>query len=316
MNTKPLVSIGLPTFNRARTLKRAIESVLGQTYPNIELVISDNASTDDTQLLCTEFKKRDSRVRYMRRATNEGPGANFHAVLAHASGEFFMWLGDDDWLDSSYVSRCLEKLIENPDYSLVCGEAKYFSHGQLLPEGETIDLPQDPAAERVLAYFEKVNHNGTFYGLMRPAQLHLALPPNVLGGDWLLVAAIAFMGKIGTIKDISVNRSWEGASRTLETLIASLGISPIHARAPKLSIAISAFKDIAWKSKAYGSLGRAARLSLARKVLSVFYKKYFRPDWRAIFYPFWARPILFAISVRDRVRKKIRRGFSKIKGLL
>src|ERR1700687_633000 len=107
MTSQPLVSIGLPTYNRAVGLGRAIESVLAQDYRNIELIVSDNASTDETERLCTEYCRRDSRVRYLRQETNRGAISNFRAVVAHAQGEFFMWLGDDDWLDQGYLSECL-----------------------------------------------------------------------------------------------------------------------------------------------------------------------------------------------------------------
>ena len=66
MSKKPLVSIGLPTYNRATSLGRAVESALTQDYRNIELIVSDNASTDETETLCAEFCRRDSRVRYLR----------------------------------------------------------------------------------------------------------------------------------------------------------------------------------------------------------------------------------------------------------
>jgi glycosyltransferase involved in cell wall biosynthesis len=88
--TLPLVSVGLPTFNRALSLGCAIQSVLSQDYPNLELIISDNASTDSTQLICVDFSKRDGRVRYIRQPTNQGAGANFRTVLTEASGQYFM----------------------------------------------------------------------------------------------------------------------------------------------------------------------------------------------------------------------------------
>src|SRR2546421_4318788 len=200
MNSAPLVTIGLPTYNRASEVERGIESALAQDYCNLELVISDNCSTDHTQLVCERFCAQDNRVRYIRQPTNRGPKANFLEVLRLARGEFFMWLGDDDWLDSSYVSQCAQKLIENPDYSLVCGVAQYYQDKQFLLEGETMVLLQDRAEERVLIFYGEVVHNGTFYGIMRLRQLHLASLQNVLGSDWILIAAIAFMGKIDIVK--------------------------------------------------------------------------------------------------------------------
>jgi hypothetical protein len=171
-----------------------------------------------------------------------------------------------------------------------------------------------------VAYYQQVYANGAFYGLMRPGQLRLVLPRKVLGGDWLLIAAIAFMGKIKTIKSTAVNRSWDGVSRDTKTLVAIIGISSVHARAPQLSIALSAFTDIAWKSPIYAALGRAARLALAGRVFAVFYRKHFERywrdivnSWRARLYPYWSRPIFFAISVKHRMKSLIMRAARSIK---
>jgi len=290
-----LVSIGLPTYNRAATLRRAIESALNQDYQNIELLISDNGSADETEALCLDAARHDNRVKYLRQQTNQGATANFREVLKRSGGAFFMFLGDDDWLDSSYVSRCTQKLIENPDYSLVCGGAKYYQNGQLVPdEGETIDLLQDCPEERVLDYYKQVKYNSTFAGVMRRVHLHFALE-NVLGGDWLFIAAIAFVGKIETIKEVSINRGLAGSSRSLKALTATLGISRIHALMPKLSIAVSACRDVAWRSRAYGALSRWERFSLAHKVFSVFYQRY----WRV----YRTHPIRSVRLFRNNIRK-------------
>jgi hypothetical protein len=146
---------------------------------------------------------------------------------------------------------------------------------------------------------------------MRSAQLRQASLPNVLGGDWLLIAAIAFMGKIDTLTGAAVNRSWEGVSRNTKAITAVLGISSMYARMPQLSIALAAFKDIAWQSPVYASLSHAARLSLASRVFAVFHRKFFLPHWREVarswrgrLYPLWARPVLFAISLKHKIWRK------------
>ena len=95
----PLVSIGIPTYNRERLIGRAIESALNQDYPNIEIVISDNASTDATSEVCRRYAQEQPNVRYVRQPRNLGAIRNFDAVLRQSSGQFFMWLGDDDWLE-------------------------------------------------------------------------------------------------------------------------------------------------------------------------------------------------------------------------
>ena len=71
----PLVSVGIPTFNRLIMLRRAVDSALSQDYPNLEVVISDNASTDGTQAWCEQLARRDSRVRYVRQPNTRDAGA-------------------------------------------------------------------------------------------------------------------------------------------------------------------------------------------------------------------------------------------------
>lgn len=88
LEEKPLVSIGIPTYNRAASLRRAIESALAQDYVNLEVVISYNASTDETQAVCEGFARKDSRIRYIRQVTNHGAVANFRNALSQPKGEF------------------------------------------------------------------------------------------------------------------------------------------------------------------------------------------------------------------------------------
>jgi len=303
MTNQPLVSIGLPTFNRAATLARAIESVRGQDYQNLELVIFDNASTDDTEAICLAAARTDSRIKYFRRPTNLGMVRNFRDVLTHSSGEFFMWLGDDDWIDPPYVVRCLEVLKKHLDYALVSGEAKYYEDDRLMFEGERIELQQPSGADRVVSYYERVLSNGMFYGLMRRGQIDAAWIRNELGGDWHVIAAMAFKGKITTVAEVTVSRSHD-ASRTMKGAIETLGISNMHSHAPTLSIALNACRDIAWRSSAYNSLSRGERFALARRVLAVFNRRFFKPYWSTTLDPYWTRPILFAISLRNKIRKR------------
>ena len=101
---EPLVSIGLPVRNGERYLGEAVRSVLDQEYGRLELVISDNASDDGTEEICREFARSDARVRYHRQSQNIGLVANFNAVLHLATGTYFKWMGDDDWLTPTYVS--------------------------------------------------------------------------------------------------------------------------------------------------------------------------------------------------------------------
>jgi len=103
----PLVTIGIPTCNRADSyLGQALECAVKQTYPNIEIVVSDNCSIDHTETLVKEFN--DPRIRYYKQQENIGPYKNFNFCLHKAKGKFFSILSDDDLIDPDFVSTCMK----------------------------------------------------------------------------------------------------------------------------------------------------------------------------------------------------------------
>src|SRR3954454_12006058 len=105
LNSTPLVSVGLPVRNAGGSVAGVVTSVLAQDHENLELVISDNASTDDTEEVCRALAAEDPRVTYHRNPENVGLLNNFVAAMGHARGTFFRWVGDDDWLAPEYISR-------------------------------------------------------------------------------------------------------------------------------------------------------------------------------------------------------------------
>lgn len=110
----PLVSVGMPVYNGAKTLRRALDSILAQDYTNFELIISDNASTDETPEICREYAARNSRIRYYRAEKNMGSVWNFNRVFELASGKYFMWAAHDDHRLPSFISKCIAQLEANP----------------------------------------------------------------------------------------------------------------------------------------------------------------------------------------------------------
>jgi glycosyltransferase involved in cell wall biosynthesis len=114
----PLVTIGIPTYNRADGyLREAIESALNQTYPNLEVIISDNCSSDDTGLIIQSFN--DSRIQYYRHDENIGSNNNFNFCLKKATGVFFLLLHDDDLIDEDFVETCMNSVSHNTDSGII-----------------------------------------------------------------------------------------------------------------------------------------------------------------------------------------------------
>ena len=118
VSKQKLISIGMPTHNRADVISYAIDCLLSQTYSNLELIISDDFSTDDTQKLCKEYARKDKRVRYLRNENNLGLVGNFGRALKAARGEYFFWAPDDDWWDPKFVETLVDVLEKNPKYDV------------------------------------------------------------------------------------------------------------------------------------------------------------------------------------------------------
>jgi glycosyltransferase involved in cell wall biosynthesis len=91
-------------------LAQAIESILAQTFGDFELIISDNASTDDTEEICRRYADQDPRVRYYRQAHNVGAAANFNRTFELATGRYFKWAAHDDLIEPTYLEKCVEVL--------------------------------------------------------------------------------------------------------------------------------------------------------------------------------------------------------------
>lgn len=130
--SKPLYSICIPTFNRAGLLSEAISFSLNQSYKNIEIIISDNASTDKTREVVESFS--DARIKYFRNPENIGPIRNFIKLAELANGEFMSWLQDDDLISSLLVERAIESFLLHPDcdlympYTMVSKSRKCIFH--------------------------------------------------------------------------------------------------------------------------------------------------------------------------------------------
>lgn len=112
----PLVSIGMPTFNSELTLRAAINSLLGQSFDDFELIISDNDSSDSTSAICQEFANKDSRIVYIRQPVNIGAEQNFKFVFDQGKGKYFLWAAGDDMRSSDFLEENVHFLETHADY--------------------------------------------------------------------------------------------------------------------------------------------------------------------------------------------------------
>jgi len=137
----PRLSIGLPVYNGEPFLAESLEALLGQTFENFELIISDNASTDGTADICRRYAKQDSRIRYFRQPGNLGCNPNHNFVIEEARGELFKLASDDDLYARDLLKFCVEALDESPDFVLAHSWSAIIN-----PAGAVLNLVNYPVA--------------------------------------------------------------------------------------------------------------------------------------------------------------------------
>lgn len=192
--TKPLVSILIPVYNREELVRRAIGSAINQTYENIEVIAVDNKSTDRTYEVLKEYAEKYPNVKVYQNDENLGPVRNWKKCLEYSSGEFIKILFSDDWMEETFVEKCMEILLEHEDvggvytktyitegnrkYSYINDiegkkEREYFvSESIKFPHGKTPVSPgcalfrkEDVIIEHNIPNYLSLNHENTGAGI-------------------------------------------------------------------------------------------------------------------------------------------------------
>lgn len=271
-NDPILVSIGIPTMNRRGDLPTSISSVLKQDFTHYELIISDNASTDDTQSYCEELARKHPQIRYIRQKENLGMMPNWNFLLEEAQGKYFMWLGDDDWLEEDTLSRYVEFLEANPDFGLVSGAINYWQEGAFVRKESGLTLDQENGSARTRSYYGRTKDGALVYGLLRTELAQNITQRNCIGPDWHFVSAMAFQAKVKQFDFVAYNKVLGGNSSNFVKYAKVMGMHPWWGKAPYIRIALDAFYEI-WKGfPVYKKLGAFSRFALA---LSSFFSVLF-----------------------------------------
>lgn len=238
----PLVTIGLPVLNGAPLVARALLSILEQDYSNLEIIVSDNCSSDATPDIVSSFQKQDNRVQLDRLNARVSLIENWNRLAKMATGDYFRWSAHDDWVAPSFVSRCVERLEADRNAGLA------FTNTVLVdPEGAIVGgVSENPRRidslnpiDRVRATIWRVKaFPAVVHGLSRTECLQQTGGlPRVIPQGRLWLAEMALLGPILHIAEPLffrqvdvvqyVRDSWtyqhpENAARTLRTHVHTL----------------------------------------------------------------------------------------------
>jgi glycosyltransferase involved in cell wall biosynthesis len=203
MTGAPRVSVGLPVFNGASFLRSALESNLAQTFVDFELIISDNASTDETPQICAEYARRDPRVRIVRQEQNCGVNLNHAKVFALARGELFRWAAVDDIPAKELLEHAVTLLDEDPllvayvpNAVNIDGGGRFVRHLE-----RTLDLRAVNPLERAEAVLSRDYQMLFPQGLMRRTTLLTTSRRwNYFGWDFILLFELALRGQLCNVE--------------------------------------------------------------------------------------------------------------------
>ena len=215
VNSGTLVSIGLPVRNAGERVVEVAKSVLAQDHDRIQLVISDNASTDDTEDVCRELARSDGRIAYHRQSTNIGLLNNFRYVIGAAEGRYFRWIGDDDRLEPSFVSRCLQVFADDPRLILVTTAISYTGPdgGAQAVEYHGSALASDDPVERFVEMLRLLNAShlmiDPLYGMMLRDTVAPIPRRNMLHEDEVFATKLALAGPWGHVPEVLAHRVWK-----------------------------------------------------------------------------------------------------------
>lgn len=189
-----LVSVGVGVRNGGRTLRYALDTIINQDYQNLEIIISDNDSADDTALIALEYQRRDSRIIYHRQPIFLTALENFRFVLDQAQGEYFMWAAHDDTRSLDYVSQLISGMSGDPECIIGFGDL-YVSYS-IESEGQITPYPFSTTGLSTCQRMRKAAHMCYhFYGLWRADALRsIRFHPCIWSPDRPIMVAAAYLG--------------------------------------------------------------------------------------------------------------------------
>jgi glycosyltransferase involved in cell wall biosynthesis len=207
--TAPLVSIGLPVYNGERFLVQALDSLLGQTLADLELIISDNASTDRTAEICKDYAARDARIRYIRQESNRGAIWNFNFVAQQARGQYFKWAVANDFYDLRLLEKCVGVLRSDPGAVLCLGRTCNVDEdtGERTPCRDDFGATDARPSDRFSVVARSLKLNNPCQGVVRLDVLRRTpLVRRYFGGDAVLTQELALYGQFVLLPEILLYR--------------------------------------------------------------------------------------------------------------
>ncbi len=213
----PLVTVGIPTFNRPDGLQRTLNCILSQTYSNLQVFVSDNCSTDAAVLPVLEkYAAMDKRVQFTVQKENLSIVPNFQYLLNKADGKYFMWAADDDNWDENFIEVCVTSMEADHSVALCMVDLKIVGiDGEARHSKLNRGFMQDNLLLRGFNFVKSTDENKYFFcGLYRTSVVKNIPFNNNWGGDHMFIYETLSKGKFQYLKGQSCFYYFRGGSST------------------------------------------------------------------------------------------------------
>ena len=171
MSNEAEITIGMPVFNDIDFIEQSLKSILGQSFKDFNLIISDDGSSDGSQVICERYAAMDNRITYIRQPKNLGISRNMEFLLSQAITPYFMWAADDDLWDKTFIEKLITLLNQNKEAVVAfCKYSLINDEGNQLDKGRLFEYNADKPNQRLKKFI--VNPNDAFgYGIFRTEQI-------------------------------------------------------------------------------------------------------------------------------------------------
>lgn len=221
-----IITIGLPTYNGEKTIRRTIDSILSQTITNFELIISDDKSTDSTPEICHEYGKKDKRIKYIQKNKNKGWIENFRYLAKKSNTKYFVWISQDDYWDKQFIEKNLNFLETNPKVVGSISNIELFGKNiknyEIEGRNESIEIKNSKhkivrsikgTYEQKIRNVVEFNWVVNFYSIFRTKDLQNCLiDDDFISWDFGIILNIIKFGDLHILDEVLAYRDTEGVT--------------------------------------------------------------------------------------------------------
>ncbi len=203
--TQPSVTIGIPLYNEGKFIAETLLSAVDQSYPYLKILVSDNASTDNTLEIVRQIAANHTNISVISQPQNIGATNNFEFVMQNADTEYFCWLGGHDVLHPEFIQKAINTFLSNDNLSLVYPESQTIEEKGLLLNhfpNSKIDTSSLSLTTGPLKLLKNLGACTAIHGLYKTRQIQQYKIKEIVGADGAVLYFISLKGKLKSLNEI------------------------------------------------------------------------------------------------------------------